>query len=551
MPQVSVRIEGRALAIVPGTPLLEVLAAHDLTGDAADPVVLAVINGQRSPLSLPLWGDEHVGLMRLSHPKTRAAILQTLSAVLAVACEELFPERELIVDFSLDDGLHGTLGDAVTEADLLAVAERMRAIVAQDREILPRVFGQRTLVRKLRGSRLRYTRDAARHVDPDATPMAQIEGSDLIFQGLQLPSTRDVGAFALLPEPPGFVLLPSLPGRPDSTAEAVRRPKLLAALREWGAWADGHGFAHLGGLNRWLAEGRAKELVRLCEARQGRVFVTTADRIAALPADGRLVLIAGPSSSGKTSTAKRLSVQLNVLGLQPFALSLDDYFVDRDATPRDAHGRLDYESIDALRLDLFNEHLAALLAGEAVRLPSYDFATGRSTLRSEPVTLPRGAPLLVEGLHALNPRLAATVAPEHTLRLFVSALCHTNLDNVSFQPTTMPRVIRRIVRDAQFRGYTASQTLARWPQVREGEDRWITPHLENADLIFNSGLAYEMSVLKLWAEPRLAAVDPDDPSYGRARALLRLLRAHLPLDAGLVPPTSLLREFIGGSGFSY
>lgn len=551
MPLVSVTVEGRALSILPGTPLNEVLAAHDLQGDPADPVVLGVINGQRSPLSLALWGGEHVGLMRLSHPKTHSTSLQTLAAVLALACDELYPDRELLVDFALGQGMYATLGDAVTAAELAAIDRRMREITARDLEVLPRVFGQRTLVRKLRRSRFRATRCAARHVDPGATPMAQINGSELIFQGLQLPSTRHVRAFALRPEPPGFVLLPSRPGRPDEVADDVRHPKILAALREWAAWSDTHGFGDLGGLNRWLADGRGKELVRLCEARQGRVMVETADRIAALPDDGRLVLIAGPSSSGKTSTAKRLSVQLKVLGFTPFALSLDDYFVDRDATPRDRHGRLDYESLDALRLDLFNEHLAALMTGEPVRLPRYDFQTGVGTLAPEPVTLPRGAPILVEGLHALNPRLAANLDPARVLRLFVSALCHTNLDNFSFLPATMPRIVRRIVRDAQFRGYTASQTLARWPQVREGEDRWIVPHQENADQVFNSGLAYEMSVLKLWAEPRLAAVDPDDPSYGRARGLLKLLRAHLPLDAGVVPPTSLLREFIGGSGFSY
>jgi len=551
MNRVSVIIEGEKLFVLPGTPLNEILAVHDMQGDPTDPVVLGVINGQWSPLSDPLWGDEQVGLLRLSHPKTHSTSVQTLATVLAIACDELHPDKELLVDFSLGEGMYCTLGDNVTEDDLASIEQRMGGIIDQDREIMPRIFGQRTLVRKLRGSRFSYTRRAARYVDPGSTPLSQVEGCDLIFQGLQLPSTRHVRAFALTLEAPGFLLLPSSRGRPDDVVAPVERPRLLEAMRNWASWADASEMADLGGLNRGIAQGRGKELVRLCEARHGRQIIEISDRIVALPDDGRLVLIAGPSSSGKTSTAKRLTLQLKVLGFKPQTLSLDDYFVNRDATPKDEHGRLDYESIEALKLDLFNDHLAALLAGESVSPPTYDFSTGLGGWRNEEVRLPRGTPLIVEGLHALNPRLAANVDHGNVLRLYVSALCHTNVDNVTYLPTTMTRIIRRIVRDAQFRGYSASETLSRWPQVRAGEDRWIFPHQENADLIFNSGLAYEMSVLKLWAEPHLAAVGPEDPSYGRARTLLKWLRAHLPLDAGLVPPTSLLREFVGGSGFSY
>jgi uridine kinase len=551
MAQVHVNIEGEEFAIIPGTPLNEILAVHEIAGDAKDPVVLGVINGQWSPLSDSLWGGEHVGLLRLSHPKTHTTSVQTLAAVLAIACDELHPDLELLVDFSFGEGMYCTLGDDMTADGLSAIESRMHEVIAQNREIMPRVFGQRTLVRMLRDSRFSYTKRAAKYVDPGTVSMSQIDGSDLIFQGLQMPSTRHVRAFSLDLESPGFILLPSRRGHPDEVSSAVQRPKLLTALRDWADWADKKGIADIGGVNSWIAQGRGKELVRLCEARHGRRVVETSDRIAALPNDGRLVLIAGPSSSGKTSTAKRLSLQLKVLGLEPFALSLDDYFVDRDATPKDEHGHLDYESIDALQFDLLNQHLADLLAGRSVRMPSYDFTTGKSGWQDEDTILPKGSPLIVEGLHALNPQMAANVSRDSILRLYVSALCHSNIDNVTYLPTTMARIIRRIVRDAQYRGYTASETLSRWPQVRAGEDKWIFPHQENADIVFNSGLAYEMCVLKLWAEPHLAEVGPDDPSYGRARTLLKWLRAHLPLDVRLVPPTSLLREFVGGSGFSY
>jgi len=244
-------------------------------------------------------------------------------------------------------------------------------------------------------------------------------------------------------------------------------------------------------------------------------------------------------------------VQLQVLGFRPRALSMDDYFVDRERTPRGPDGDYDYESLRAIDLELFNDHLRRLLAGESVRLPSYDFRTGRNSLLGEEMTLGVGQPLIVEGMHALNPELTPAVAREQKLHVYISALCHLNVDNYSYIPTTLTRLFRRIVRDAQFRGYTASETLARWPKVRLGEEAHVFPHQQNADVFFNSGLAYELGVLKLWAEPRLAAVDPDDQNYGRARSLIDLLSLLLPVDARLVPHTSLLREFIGQSGFHY
>ncbi len=546
-----VRIEGRELAILPGTPLQEIMAIHemDLSGD--DPYVLCAINGLRSSLAEPLWGGETVGLMRLSHPKTHSASVTTLTAVLAAACEQLFPERSLLVDFKAGEGLYATLGDGVTPEDLETIDRRMREIVAADLPVTPRTFDQRSLVRRTRGTSHPFNRRATRYVFGGAPSLNRIEGCDQLFHGLMLPSTGCLRAFRLDPVPPGFILVPSAPGAPDAVAEQTHHRTFLDAMRSYAVWAMDRDLADVGGLNKWVAEGRVKELIRLCEARHTTFMVEAARRVADLPDDGRLVLAAGPSSSGKTSFAKRLTVQLQVLGLEPFALSLDDYFVDRDQTPRDENGHYDFEAIDALQLDLLNEHLSALMAGEPVRLPRYDFTTGLSTLRDEEVAIPPGAPLIIEGLHALNPLMASSVDPDHKLRVYVSALCHTNIDNVTPLPTTMTRIIRRIVRDAQFRGYTAGETLSRWPRVREGEDRWIFPYQDHADLVFNSGLAYELGVLKLWAEPRLAAVGTDDPSYGRARALLELLRLHLPIDARMVPPTSLLREFVGESGFSY
>jgi uridine kinase len=392
---------------------------------------------------------------------------------------------------------------------------------------------------------------AARYIRRDSITLFKMNGTEHLFYGLQLPATGYLRAFDLLLEKPGFILLPSQPGQPEQLPSFSPQLKLLQTMRDYSRWMDEIKVHDLGKLNHYIVEGRSAELIQVCEARHDRVVVQAAEQVAGLPADGRLVLVAGPSSSGKTSFAKRLAVQLRVLGFQPFALSLDNYFVDRDQTPLAADGDYDYETLAAIKVDLFNEHLQALLQGEPVRLPKFDFHSGQGSIQATAFTLPVGQPLIIEGIHALNPDLTHAIPATQKLHVYVSALCHLNIDNFSYIPTTITRLYRRIVRDAQFRGYSAAETLQRWPKVRAGEEVHIFPFQQNADIFFNSGLAYELCVLKLWAEPRLAGVFPEDPHYGRARSLIEMLTLLLPIDPRQVPPTSLLREFIGESGFRY
>ncbi|MBU0742614.1 nucleoside kinase [bacterium] len=551
---VDVTIEGRKVFTIPGSPLSEVLANHGLAADGnGDPVVIGVVNGQRTSLHEPLWGGENVGLMHLSHPKSHSTTERTLCSVLAMACDEMFPDNSLFIDFSYGGGMFCRLrrGTKVTAAELAGVEDRMRAIIERDLVFTPRMYGQRTLIRMLRDSTREYSRLAARHVLSGSATFNRVEGSRLLFQNLHLPSTGMLKSFALQLEPPGFVLLPGLAGDPSTPTAYLPQPKLFDTMLDYSRWTEHQGIADLGSINQLVEQARTKRLISICETRHEQALVAIAGRVAELSAQGRLVLIAGPSSSGKTTFAKRLALHLRVMRLKPFALSLDNYFVDRRHTPRDEGGNLDYETLEALRLELLNEHLSALLAGREVRLPRYDFSTGTSTLQSEPTRLEPGAPLIVEGIHALNPAMAEGVDRRQCLRVYVSALCHANIDDITYMPTRLTRLYRRIVRDAQFRGYTAGVTLQRWRSVREGEHKHIFPYQQNADVFFNTGLAYELGVLKMWAQPRLAAVPPEDPAYGSARALLDFLALHLPIDARLVPPTSLLREFIGGSSFSY
>jgi uridine kinase len=551
---IAIELDGRRIEIPSGITVLQYLEqAHPSWLQGENPVALASINGRRTPLAETLSGDERVRLIRLRDPQTQSTIQRTVQFLAAVAAEQLFPEHPLYFHFSYDSGMYCELErpEPLSDDEIARLESRMRDLVAQDLPLTPQRFGLRALLKIFRRQGNDRAQRAAKYLRRDTLVMYSMEGAQLMYYGRQLPSTGYVKAFRLVPETPGFVMLSNEKGQPDLVPAFHRQPKLLETLREDARWVEMIGVPDTGRLNEEIVEGRTGELIQVAEARHNQFFVETARRVADLPETGRLVLLAGPSSSGKTSSAKRLMVQLRVLGLRPFALSLDNYFVDREATPRGPDGDFDFEALTALRIDLFNQHLEALMAGREVRLPEFDFRSGCGHESATVTRLSPGQPLIVEGIHALNPALTPAIPAEDKLLIYVSALSHLNFDSHSYIKTTHGRLFRRIVRDTQYRGYTASQTLARWPKVRLGEEAHIFPFQNNADLFFNSGLTYELPVLKLWAEPRLAGVEPNDPFYFLARTLIEQLSLLLPIDASQVPPTSILREFIGGSGFSY
>jgi len=551
---IAIELDGRRIDVPSGISVLQYLEqAHPSWLQGDNPVALASINGRRTPLAETLSGDERVRLIRLRDPQAQSTIQRTVQFLAVVAAEQLFPEHPLYFHFSYDSGMYCELErpEPLTDEEISRLESRMRDLVAQDLPLTPQRFGLRALLKIFRRRGDERAWRAAKYLRRDTLVMYSLEGAQAMYYGRQLPSTGYVKGFRLVPESPGFVLLTNEKGRPDAVPAFHRQPKLLETLRENARWVGMIGVPDTGSLNAHIVEGRTAELIQVAEARHNQFFVQAAQRVADLPEAGRLVLLAGPSSSGKTSSAKRLMVQLRVLGLQPFALSLDNYFVDRDDTPRGPDGDFDFEALGALKVDLFNRHLEDLMAGREVRLPEFDFRSGRGHESATTTRLSPGQPLIVEGIHALNPALTPAIPREDKLLIYVSALSHLNIDSHSYIKTTHSRLFRRLVRDAQYRGYTASQTLARWPKVRQGEEAHIFPFQNNADLFFNSGLTYELPVLKLWAEPRLAGVEPDDPFYFLARTLIDQLALLLPIDASQVPPTSILREFIGGSGFSY
>jgi uridine kinase len=551
---IQVEFSGQMITLTPGTTVhqwLEASTPDELRGP--NPVVIASINGRRTHLAELLHADDRVRLIRLQDREAQTTIQRTVQFLAAMAADDVFPGQALQVDFSYAGGMYCEVDrpEPLTDSEVETIAGRMATLVAADQPLVPQRFGLRALLKKYQRAGDERNVRTAKYLRRESLEFFRTAGSELMYYGRQLPSTGFVKAFKLIPQSPGFVLMSNVKGHPAQVPEYLPQTKLLDTMREYSQWVERVGLEDTGALNEHIVNGRTSDVIQISEARHNLFFVEAAEYVSALPESGRLILLAGPSSSGKTSSAKRLSVQLRVLGYRPFALSLDNYFVDREATPLAEDGDYDYEALSALNVDLFNEHLQALMAGEEVHLPRYDFVTGKGELAAEPTRIEHGQPLLVEGIHALNPQLTPRIPDAEKMRVYVSALCHLNINNFSYIKTTDSRLYRRIVRDAKFRGYTASETLARWPKVRAGEEKHIFPFQNNADLFFNSGLTYELAVLKLWAEPRLAAVDADDPHYGLARTLIDQLSLLLPVDASQVPPTSLLREFIGGSGFNY
>ncbi len=384
------------------------------------------------------------------------------------------------------------------------------------------------------------------------TTYYSLDGYTDYYYGAMLTNTRQLYLFGLEKYYDGLLLrLPSAQN-PQELGELIMQDKMFGIFKEHHRWQDILRLRTIGDLNDAIDKGFSSQLIQISEALQEKKMSQIADDIARRTSPAiRLVLIAGPSSSGKTTTCKRLSVQLGVNGIRPINISLDDYFVDREKTPRDATGDYDYEHLHALNLDLFNEQLNALFRGEEVELPRYDFTTGYSKPSGKKLRMGPKDILVVEGIHALNPELTAQIPQELIYRVYASALTTLLLDNHNYIPTTDNRLLRRIIRDNKYRAVNAVETIRRWPSVRKGENRWIFPYQENADQMFNTAMLFELAVIKRQAEPLLEQVPENCPEYAEAYRLLKFLHYIRPIPEDQIPPTSLLREFLGGSSFEY
>jgi uridine kinase len=538
--------DGRTFEAPAGTKLEHYF--RTALGESAVPFIAALVNGELRELTYKMWTDAAVEPLFLSDSDGIRIYRRSLSFLLITVVRELFSEAFIFVDHSLPfGGFFCEVGGRkpFTEGELAEIESRMHEIVEDDfplnREHVPldeaiELFCGRGETDKAKLLNRR---------EQENLKLYNLRDSRDYFHGYMVPSTGYLKYFTLHKWSPGFVL--QYPRRTNPTELVPVRvyPQLTAIFREYGKRLRLLGVDSVSGLNEAIYSGRIREIILVSEALHEQRIAQIADQITQQESM-RLVLIAGPSASGKTTFSKRLSIQLLAQGIQPFPLALDDYFVDREETPRDASGNYNFEALEALDVSLFNEHLQALMRGEEVQLPHFNFKTGRRE-KGERIQLGPDHVVIVEGIHGLNPRLVAGVPDECIYRIYVSALTQLNIDRHNRVPTTDTRLIRRIVRDATYRGYTAEDTLDHWDMVRQGEKRYVFPYQEHADIMFNSALVYELAVLKELAEPLLLQVKPSSPRYVEVKRLLALLRWFEMCGTELIPDNSILREFIGSS----
>jgi uridine kinase len=517
--------------------------------DTPGTAVAAIVDGKLRELSYPVLRDAEVRPVMMSDGDGMRIYRRSLSFLLVVAAHELFPERKLTIDHALPFGGFYCMvaeGKPFSPDELARLKAQMDSIVAEDSPITkaPMPLDEAIAMFRTRGDddKLRLLESRQK----DYLVIYTLRGVQDYFYGYMVPSTGYLTVFNLTPDGEGFILRYPRRHEPDKLQPISALPKLRAVFNQTGRWLDLLGVEDVGRLNQAIHGGRARELVLVAEALHESNIAEIAHTILDRQPSVRLVLIAGPSSSGKTTFSKRLAVQLMAHGLKPFTLGMDNYFVNREDTPCDENGEYDYEHLHTVDLELFNAQLLALIDGQEVQLPTFDFVTGRRGW-GDRVQMTAEHVIIVEGIHGMNPELVRDFPRERTFRVYVSALTQLNIDRYNRIPTTDTRLLRRLVRDAAFRGFSAIETLGRWESVRRGEKRWVFPYQENADVMFNSALVYELAVLRPMTEPLLLQIEPGTPRHIEAKRLLSFLSWVEPCPPDLVPDNSLLREFIGGS----
>ncbi|MEI3069004.1 nucleoside kinase [Prevotella sp. SGI.167] len=533
-----------------GSTLFDVFSSFDLKMTHGP--VSARVNNKVEGMHYRVYNSKDVEFLDMTTASGSRAYTRTLFFVLCKAVQDIYPATDVVIDIPVSNGFYVDirLGRPVVDEDVNIIRCRMQEIIdarmpirrftvpTEDAITLFQEKGDVEKVKLLKTSGSIYTTyyKIGEYVD--------------YYYGTLLTNTSQLYLFGLEKYYDGMLLrIPSLKN-PDELGEMTRQDKMFDIFKEHHRWQEILGIRTVGDFNQAIEAGHATDIINISEALQEKKLAKIAEDIAQRKGV-KLVLLAGPSSSGKTTSCKRLSIQLAVNGLKPLQISLDDYFVDRDKTPKDENGEYDFESIYALNLDLLNDQFNALFRGEEVDLPKYDFPSGKSIKSGKKLKLEPSNVLVVEGIHALNPELTAHIPEEQIYRVYASALTTILLDNHNYIPTTDNRLLRRIIRDYKYRGVSAQETIHRWPSVRAGENKWIFPFQENADAMLNTAMLYELSVLKMQAEPLLQQVPENCEEYAEAYRLLKFLKYFKGIPYNNLPPTSLLREFLGGSSFHY
>ena len=533
-----------------GSTLFDVFSAFDLKMTHGP--VSARVNNKVEGMHYRVYNSKDVEFLDMTSSSGSRAYTRTLFFVLCKAVQDIYPATDVVIDIPVSNGFYVDirLGRPVVDEDVNIIRRRMQEIIdarmpirrftmpTEEAVALFQEKGDVEKVKLLKTSGSIYTTyyKIGDYVD--------------YYYGTLLTNTSQLYLFGLEKYYDGMLLrIPSLKN-PDVLGEMTRQDKMFEIFKEHHRWQSILGIRTVGDFNQAIDANHATDIINISEALQEKKIANIAEEIASRKGV-KLVLLAGPSSSGKTTSCKRLSIQLAVNGLKPLQISLDDYFVDREKTPKDASGEYDYESIYALDLDLINEQFNALFRGEEVELPKYDFQSGKSKKSGNRLKMTDNNVLVVEGIHALNPELTAHIPQEQIFRVYASALTTILLDNHNYIPTTDNRLLRRIIRDYKYRGVSAQETIHRWPSVRAGENKWIFPFQENADAMLNTAMLYELAVIKTQAEPLLQQVPENCEEYAEAYRLLKFLKYFKGIPYNNLPPTSLLREFLGGSSFHY
>ncbi|MFZ5880048.1 MAG: nucleoside kinase [Chloroflexota bacterium] len=539
--------DGRILTGPRGATVAQFLQAAMRPGDA--PLVAAIVNDELRELTYSIDMDARVQPITLGETDGSRIYRRSLTLLLEMAFSDLFPASKLTIDHSVAFGgyyCQVSGRDPLGQAELEQLKQRLQEFIDAD---LPFERLELPLAEAVEYFRSRGYEDKvhlfAYRRKPYVTLYRLGERMDY-HHGYMVPSTGYLRWYDLYPTNGGFTLRFPRHDAPTQLLPVPEYPKLLNAFRQYGDWLRRLGIDNVGALNDAIHAGRGSEVVLVSEAFHEQNLSDIARQVADHRDQIRLVLISGPSSSGKTTFSRRLTVQMLALGISPFPLELDNYFLDRDQTPPGPDGKPNFEALEALDLDLLADQLQALIRGEQVHLPHFNFKTGKREA-GDLIQLKRGQLIILEGIHGLNPRLIPAALADKVFRIYVSALTQLNLDRHNRVSTTDTRLVRRIVRDARERGYSAAQTISRWESVRDGEKNYIFPYQENADAMFNSALVYEMAALKPLAEPLLRQVQHGTPEYIEAKRLLAFLEWFLPLEVDLIPETSILREFMGGS----
>ncbi len=565
--QVKCRNNGETLEVAIGTTLQEAYSLSGLQMEYGP--ICAKVNNKVEGMHYRLYKNKNVEFLDLHNPSGQRTYTRTLFFILCKAAHDLWPNCRVVIDIPVSNGYYVDLtkdktlakkqramgedpanGQEITPDDVRELQQRMQKIIdakldihrfeasTEDAIKMFREMGTHSKVKLLENSGRLYT------------TYYDIDGYKDYYYGTLLTNTSEVSLFGLDYYYNGILL--RIPSRedPSKLGAFVRQDKMFDIFQEHHQWQEILGIRTVGDLNKAISQGHANRLIQISEALQEKKIAEIADQIARRKGV-RMVLIAGPSSSGKTTTCKRLSVQLAVNGLYPIGISLDDYFLDRDKTPRDENGDFDFEHLHALDLPLLNQQMNALMAGEEVELPRYNFQKGMSEKSGRKLKLKGNEVLVVEGIHALNPELTSEIPDNQIFRVYASALTTILLDSHNYIPTTDNRLLRRIIRDNKYRGVSAQETIRRWPSVRKGENRWIFPYQENADAMFNTAMLFELAVIKQQAAPLLEQVYENCDEFTEAYRLKKFLQYIKPIPEDQIPPTSLLREFLGGSSFDY